>query len=156
MPCQRDAVLLWPSEPEGMITDPLFYALAIPAILVTGISKSAFGGAMGGLAVGLRRFARSFHWPNLRIILPGALIGIALGTLYFGLLNKGWLLLLVGGIGVGFPLLNWSGLARRQHATGISVAKGGFWSALSGFTSFICHNGGGYVKRQSSGRQPAS
>jgi len=155
-------------EPEGMITDPLFYALAIPAILVTGISKSGFGGAMGGLAVpllslviapdeaagimlpilcvmdvvGLRRFARSFHWPNLRIILPGALIGIALGTLCFGLLNKGWLLLLVGAIGVGFPLLNWSGLARRQHATGISIAKGGFWSALSGFTSFICHNGG--------------
>jgi uncharacterized membrane protein YfcA len=151
-----------------MITDPLFYALAIPAILITGISKSGFGGAMGGLAVpllslaiapdeaagimlpilcvmdvvGLRRFARSFHWPNLRIILPGALIGIALGTLCFGLLNKGWLLALVGAIGVGFPLLNWSGLARRQHAAGISIVKGGFWSALSGFTSFICHNGG--------------
>ena len=124
-----------------MITDPLFYALAVPAILITGISKSGFGGAMGGLAVplmslaippadavgimlpilctmdivGLRRFAGSFDWPNLRIILPGALVGIALGTLCFGLLNKGWLLLLVGTIGVGFPLLNWSGLARRQH-----------------------------------------
>ena len=36
-----------------MITDPLFYALAIPAILITGISKSGFGGAMGGLAVPL-------------------------------------------------------------------------------------------------------
>jgi len=151
-----------------MITDPLFYALAIPAILITGISKSGFGGAMGGLAVpllslviapdeaagimlpilcamdviGLRRFAGSFHWPNLRIILPGALVGIALGTLCFGLLNKGWLLLLVGAIGVGFPLLNWSGLARRQKPAGVSLAKGGFWSALSGFTSFICHNGG--------------
>jgi len=151
-----------------MITDPLFYALAIPAILVTGISKSGFGGAMGGLAVplmslvippadavgimlpilctmdviGLRRFAGSFDWPNLRIILPGALVGIALGTLCFGVLNKGWLLLLVGAIGVGFPLLNWSGLARRQQAAGVSAAKGGFWSAMSGFTSFICHNGG--------------
>jgi len=29
-----------------MITDPLFYALAIPAILITGISKSGFGGCM--------------------------------------------------------------------------------------------------------------
>jgi uncharacterized membrane protein YfcA len=151
-----------------MITDPLFYALAIPAILITGLSKSGFGGAMGGLAVplmslaispdeaagimlpilcamdaiGLRRFAGSFDWPNLRILLPGAIAGIALGTLCFGLLNKGWLLLLVGAIGVGFPLLNWSGLARRQKPAGVSVAKGGFWSALSGFTSFICHNGG--------------
>ena len=92
-----------------MITDPLFYALAIPAILLTGISKSGFGGAMGGLAVplmslvippdaaagimlpilcamdviGLWRFAGSFDWPNLRIILPGAIVGIALGTLCF-------------------------------------------------------------------------
>ena len=151
-----------------MITDPLFYALAIPAILLTGVSKSGFGGAMGGLAVplmslaippdeaagimlpilctmdaiGLRRFAGSFHWPNLRIILPGALVGIALGTLCFGLLNKGWLLLLVGAIGVGFPLLNWSGLARKERPSGIALIPGGFWSALSGFTSFICHNGG--------------
>ncbi len=87
-----------------MITDPLFYALAIPAILITGISKSGFGGAMGGLAVplmslvippdeaagimlpilctmdviGLPRFAGSFDWPNLRVILPGAVVGIAL------------------------------------------------------------------------------
>ena len=71
-----------------MITDPLFYALAIPAILITGLSKAGFGGAMGGLAVplmslviapaeaagimlpilcamdavGLRRFAGSFDW----------------------------------------------------------------------------------------------
>jgi uncharacterized membrane protein YfcA len=151
-----------------MITDPLFYALAIPAILVTGVSKSGFGGALGGLAVpllslaippdeaagimlpilctmdviGLRRFAGSFDWPNLRIILPGALVGIALGTLCFGLLDKGWLVLLVGTIGVGFPLLNWSGLARRKRPAGISAVKGGFWSSLSGFTSFICHNGG--------------
>ena len=36
-----------------MITDPLFYALAIPAILITGISKSGFGGAMGGVVFGL-------------------------------------------------------------------------------------------------------
>jgi uncharacterized membrane protein YfcA len=151
-----------------MITDPLFYALAIPAILVTGISKSGFGGAMGGLAVplmalviapaeaagimlpilcamdvaGLRRFAGSFDWPNLRILLPGAIVGIAVGTLCFELLNKGWLLLLVGAIGIGFPLMNWSGLARRQQPAGVSVTKGGFWSAMSGFTSFICHNGG--------------
>jgi uncharacterized membrane protein YfcA len=151
-----------------MITDPRFYALAIPAIVLTGISKSGFGGAMGGLAVplmalvvppaeaagimlpilcvmdviGLRRFAGSFDWTNLCIILPGALAGIAHGTLCFGLLNSGWLLLLVGIIAVGFPLLNWSGLARRQQAAGLSIAKGGFWSALAGFTSFICHTGG--------------
>ncbi len=151
-----------------MIADPLFYVLAVPAILMTGISKSGFGGALGGLSVplmalaiapdvaaaimlpilcamdviGLRYFAGQLDWRNLRIILPGALMGIVLGTLCFGLLNVNWLLLLVGVIGVGFPLLNWSGLARREVAVAASVPKGLLWSALAGFTSFICHLGG--------------
>lgn len=34
-----------------MITDPWFYALAIPAIILTGLSKGGFLGAAGGLAV---------------------------------------------------------------------------------------------------------
>ncbi len=34
-----------------MITDPLFYALAIPAFLLTGISKGGFGTGLGTLAV---------------------------------------------------------------------------------------------------------
>ncbi|MGH8679799.1 MAG: TSUP family transporter [Burkholderiales bacterium] len=96
-----------------MISDPRFYALAIPVIVLMGVSKSGFGGAMGGLAVpvlslviapaeaagivlpilcamdiiGARRFLGAFDWRNLRIILPGALAGIAIGTLCFGLLN---------------------------------------------------------------------
>lgn len=151
-----------------MITNHWFYALAVPAILLIGVSKSGFGGALGGLAVpllaltvpppdaaaillpilcvmdivGLRYFTSSLDRPNLRIILPGALIGIAIGTLCFGLLDEGWLLLLVGSIGVGFALLNWSGLARRAQPSGPSVPKGLTWSSVAGFTSFICHSGG--------------
>ncbi|HZP92421.1 MAG TPA: sulfite exporter TauE/SafE family protein [Burkholderiales bacterium] len=151
-----------------MISDPRFYFLAVPVILLTGISKSGFGGALGGLAVpllslaippaeaaaimlpilcvmdvaGIRRFAGAFDWRNLRILLPGALAGVAAGTLCFGLLNEGWLLLLVGAIGVGFPAMNWLGVAQRQAPAAVSVPRGAFWSALSGFTSFICHNGG--------------
>ncbi len=65
-----------------------------------------------------------------------------LGTLCFGLLDVRWLLLLVGLVAVGFPLLNWSGLSRRTTASSPSVLRGMFWSSLSGFTSFICHSGG--------------
>ena len=36
-----------------MITDPLFLVLAIGAILVTGLTKSGFGGGLGVLAVPL-------------------------------------------------------------------------------------------------------
>jgi len=151
-----------------MIADPRFYILAAIAILVTGISKAGFGGALGGLgvpllslliapaeaagillpilcamdAVGLRYFSRSLDWANLRILLPGALAGIALGTLCFGLLDQAWLLLLVGLIAVGFPLLQWSGLMRQDRPLPPSRSGGLFWSALAGFASFICHYGG--------------
>jgi hypothetical protein len=151
-----------------MITDPRFYILATVAILITGISKSGFGGALGGLGVpllslvvapteaaaimlpilctmdvvGLRYFSRSLDWTNLRILLPGALAGIVLGTICFGLLNQSWLVLLVGVIAVGFPLLQWSGLIRRDRPALPSRSRGLFWSALAGFTSFICHYGG--------------
>ena len=36
-----------------MITDPLFYAVAIPAVLLFGISKGGFGGGLGTAAVPL-------------------------------------------------------------------------------------------------------
>jgi len=36
-----------------MITDPWFFAVAIPAILITGLSKGGFLGGIGGLAVPL-------------------------------------------------------------------------------------------------------
>jgi uncharacterized membrane protein YfcA len=49
---------------------------------------------------------------------------------------------LVGAIGVGFPLLQWSGLQRAARPTPGSHVRGLFWSGLSGFTSFICHYGG--------------
>jgi hypothetical protein len=34
-----------------LIADPLFYAVAVPAVLLTGISKGGFGGVLGGVGV---------------------------------------------------------------------------------------------------------
>lgn len=42
-----------------MIADPLFYAVAIPAVLLTGISKGGFGSALGGIGVPLMALAIS-------------------------------------------------------------------------------------------------
>jgi uncharacterized membrane protein YfcA len=151
-----------------MNADPWFYALAIPVILVSGVSKAGFGGALGGLGVpilslviapaeaagimlpilcamdlvGARYFMRSLDWNSLRILLPGGVAGVAIGTLCFGLLDAAWLLLLVGGIGVGFPVLQWSRLMRAERPAQTSATRGLFWSVLSGFSSFICHYGG--------------
>ena len=52
----------FPSPPAGlgspaMITDPWFYAAAIPAVLIFGISKGGFGGGLGLVAVPLMTLA---------------------------------------------------------------------------------------------------
>ncbi|GAB2845409.1 sulfite exporter TauE/SafE family protein [Pseudoduganella ginsengisoli] len=151
-----------------LITDPLFYAAAVPAVLLTGISKGGFGGALGGVAVplmalavsplqaaavmlpilclmdvvGFRAYFRKWDTDNLKIMLPGALAGIAIGALTFGMLSESAIRLLIGGLAIAFPINNWLGLAAKQHAAGRSVGKGMFWCALSGLTSFIAHAGG--------------
>ena len=40
-----------------IITDPMFYAVAVPAVLMLGISKSGFGAGFGSLAVPLMALA---------------------------------------------------------------------------------------------------
>ena len=40
-----------------MITDPSFYAVAVPAVLLMGISKSGFGAGFGALATPLMALA---------------------------------------------------------------------------------------------------
>lgn len=151
-----------------LITDPLFYAAAIPAVLLTGISKGGFGGALGGVAVplmalaispvqaaavmlpilclmdlvGLRAYYRKWDTDNLKIMLPGALIGIAIGALTFGMLTESVIRLMIGGLAIAFTLNSWLGLAAKQHAAGRSPLKGTFWCGVSGLTSFIAHAGG--------------
>jgi uncharacterized membrane protein YfcA len=119
------------------ITDPLFYAAAIPAVLLTGISKRGFGGAPGSIGVpllalavspvqaaavllpvlrlmdlvGLRVYFDQWDRPTLRIVLPGAAIGILAGTLAFGMLSEDAIRILVGGIAVAFTVNNLLGLA---------------------------------------------
>ncbi|MES2322292.1 MAG: sulfite exporter TauE/SafE family protein [Pseudomonadota bacterium] len=151
-----------------LIDDPLFYAVAIPAVLLTGISKGGFGSALGGIGVpimalamsplqataillpvlclmdlvGLRVYFRKWDSANLKIMLPGALLGIAIGTITFGLMSENQIRIAVGAIAVAFAINTWLGLAARQHAAGASVVKGTFWSAASGLTSFLAHAGG--------------
>ena len=43
----------------ALITDPFFYAVAIPSVLLMGVSKSGFGTGFGSLAVPLMALAVS-------------------------------------------------------------------------------------------------
>jgi uncharacterized protein len=148
---------------EGFI----FYVLAIPAVLLTGVSKGGFGGAFGGLAVplmalavpapraaaimlpilcladlfGFRVYFRKWDVANLRLMLPGGLIGIAAGALTFGMMSEAAIRLLVGSIAVAFTLYRWMD-PKLRPSTGPEPGKGLFWCGISGFTSFVAHAGG--------------
>ncbi len=153
-----------------MIDEALFYVLAVPAVLIAGISKGGFGGGLGVVSVPLMALViapqqaaaimlpllclmdlvGAWHYrgkwdrANMRILLPAALVGIAIGTLAFGALDGGAVKLLIGLIAVGFTVNWWWRRRHRIEAKGAppSILKGGFWGAVAGFTSFVAHAGG--------------
>lgn len=145
-----------------------FLLVAIPAVLLTGVSKGGFGGALGGIAVpllalalpptqaaalmlpilcmadltGLRRFYGKWDVRNLKIMLPGALLGVGVGTLSFGLLSERFIALLIGGIAIAFVLLNVVAARTAAKPKPAAPSKGVVLSGIAGFTSFVAHAGG--------------
>jgi len=150
-----------------LITDPAFYAVAVPAVLLLGMSKSGFGSGFGSLAVpmmalavtvpqaaailmpillvmdlmGMAAFRRHVDWKLLRFLLLPGVLGIVIGTLLFRSLDAR----LVAGIVGGFTLLF---LAQRllfpPRADSAPPPRwvGFLLATTSGFTSFIAHAGG--------------
>jgi uncharacterized membrane protein YfcA len=151
-----------------------FYPVAILAILLTGISKSGFGAGSGGLSVplmsifiapteaagimlpilcamdlfGVHAYRGKGSWEHLRVLLPGAIIGIVLGAFAFGALPVNAIRLLLGVIAVTFALNKWFRLSERLTARLAreggppGSAAGVFWGTAAGFTSTLAHAGG--------------
>lgn len=150
-----------------LITDPFFYAVAIPAVLLLGISKSGFGAGFGSLAVpmmalavsvpeaaailmpvllvmdvlGMAAFRKDFDMKLLRFLIPFGMLGIVIGALLFKLLNPHT----VAGIVGGFTLLFLAQrllFAPRPDSAPPPRWLGALLTTTSGFTSFIAHAGG--------------
>ena len=150
-----------------MITDPLFYFFAVPAILIFGIAKGGFGNAIGVVAVPLmalavsplqaaaillpilcvmdvfaiRKFWRQWDVTNIVIMLPAGCVGVLVGSLTFSYLNEGHVRLLIGLLALIFALNFWlksAGSIQKEP----NYIKGAFWSVIGGFTSFGIHSGG--------------
>lgn len=153
-----------------MILDPLFFAMAVPAVLFAGISKGGFGSGaafaaapflaividpatavalmlpllmiMDGTA--LRVWWRRWDRAVSRVLILGSLPGIALGAVAFTMVNADVLRFMIGTVAlafVAFQLARGAGML-RPAARPPGPAAGLFWGGVSGFTSFISHAGG--------------
>ena len=154
--------MAWP-----IITDPYFYAVTIPAVLLLGVSKSGFGAGFGSLAVpmmalavtvpqaaailmpvllvmdilGMTAFRKDFDLKLLKFLIPCGLVGVVIGALLFNALDSAT----VAGIVGLFTLLF---LAQRLlFPPKVDSAPPPKWlgailTATAGFTSFIAHAGG--------------
>jgi uncharacterized protein len=152
-----------------IIADPGFYAAAVPAVLLVGMSKGGFSGlsllSLPLLAlvvspvkaaaimlpillvqdvVSVWAYRRSFDRRILAIMLPGSFLGVLIGWMIAAWVTEAMVRVGVGVISVGFVLLYW----RRRYGSGPgdapkpSKAAGVFWGALAGYTSFVAHAGG--------------
>lgn len=150
----------------AIITDPFFYVVAIPAVIFLGLSKGGFAGI--GIAstpllalylppleaaalilpllisqdlISIYVYRRDWDASNLKILLPGAAIGMALGWLLATHISDNAVRLTIGTIGVAFVIHVWLKRASIEPRR-MGPAAGVFWGGLSGFTSFMTQAGG--------------
>ncbi len=151
-----------------MIADLAFYVAAVPAVILTGLSKGGFVGlsslSLPILAlvmspvraaaimlpilivqdvVSVWVYRRNWDARNLAILLPGATAGIALGYVFAARVSDAAIALAVGVISVTFAvrrlILERRATIRQKRA---DVPSGLFWGFVAGFTSLIANAGG--------------
>ena len=148
-----------------MIVDPWFYVVAIPAVILVGISKGGFAGisalSLPLLAlqisplrgavimlpilivqdiVSVWAYWRKWDWGNLKVLFPGAFVGILAGYLLAAYVSEAAFKLALGIISLAFGaryLLLKAAEVRKPAAP----PAGLFWGAIAGFTSMIANNG---------------
>jgi uncharacterized protein len=157
-----------------VITDPLFYLLAIPAVTLVGLAKGGFAG-LGMIstpllalvvpplegaaillpiliiqdAISVWTYHRAWSAWNLKVLLPGSVLGVGAGWLFAVYVSNAVIELTIGSIALAFVLYTWLGAGlraylgrppadkpRRPHA-----AMGVVCGALSGFTSTLVQVG---------------
>jgi len=151
-----------------LVTDPLFYALAVPAVIALGLSKGGFSG-VGQMATPLLAlvmppleaaaiflpimivqdlsavwvYRREWDGRTLAIMIPGAVIGIAAAGFLAAFISDAAVRVFIGVTTIVFVIYAFAVMLRRPRpARAASVPAGVVWGALSGFTSTICQAGG--------------
>ena len=149
-----------------IITDPLFYLFAVPAVVFLGLAKGGFSGVgmistpllalvMSPLeaaalllpillvqdAFSVWIYRRVWDPWNLKVLIPGAVIGVGCAWLFAAHVSDAAIRLVVGLIALGFVVYavirrNRPVDRHRPHA-----ASGVVWGALSGFTTTLIQIG---------------
>lgn len=151
-----------------MITDPLFYAVAIPAVILTGLAKGGFMNMLAMLAVPLMALVISpvqaagimlpllicmdvtalwAYWKvydtaNLKVLVPAAVLGVGIGWATASYVSEAHVRLIVGLVALAFCLDHYLGLRQRAEKHRPNPLMGRFWGMVAGFTSFVSHAGG--------------
>jgi uncharacterized membrane protein YfcA len=150
-----------------LITDPVFYAVAIPAVILVGLAKGGFSG-LGALslpmvafvidpvraaaillpilivqdAVGAWSFRKTLDWYVLGWMLPGATLGIVLGYVFASAVTPDAVLAVIGLISMLFGFYRLWLQRRELPAASTSPGwVGALFGVASGFTSQIAHAG---------------
>lgn len=150
----------------------LVWGTAVLSVLLIGISKAGFGGGVGVIAtpllaltmpvadaaalllpilIGADVFAVSHYknqidWGIIKTMLPSALAGIVLGTLFFNLFSRNESLIKVGigVIAISFVLYQAfrTFILKSLESFKPSKVAGAILGVVSGFTSTLAHVGG--------------
>lgn len=149
-----------------MITDPTFYAVALPAVLLMGLAKSGFLGGFGSLATpllalvvpvpqaaaimlplllvmdvtGIQQLWRERDRALLALLLPAGLVGTLVGWALFGLLSAKAVAAVVGALTLAF-LAQRLVLPPRRDGRPPPRGVGRLLAVVGGFTSFVAHAG---------------
>jgi uncharacterized membrane protein YfcA len=151
-----------------VIQNPLFYLVAVPAVVLLGLSKGGLAG-VGSLAlplmvlviepvqaaaimlpiliaqdtVGVWAFRRHLDWYVLGWTIPGATLGIVIGYAFAASVSSEAVMALVGVISIAFGAYRlWLGRHGPPKAGASSPGWiGSLFGVASGFTSQIAHAG---------------
>lgn len=152
--------------------DITYYAVTVLAVMLVGFGKGGMGDALGLLGVPILSFVMPSiqaaaillpilivmdiialwtwraHWnrATLLILLPGALIGLAIGWATFAIVPDYVMRLLIGFVALSFTgrfFYNRYLAGNVQHPPRPNEPiRATIWSTLSGYGSFIAHAGG--------------
>lgn len=136
-----------------IITDPLFYVLAVPAVVALGLSKGGFAG-VGQMATpmlalvmppleaaavmlpimivqdGFALWVYRKDWDGriLAVVIPGALLGIGVAWVLASYISDAAVRVFIGVTTIAFVLYSWIGPSQiARNAGNANAASGVFW-----------------------------